>query len=380
MCVRGKQQLDLNASRILGDPPTNRYTRIMVTLPSKAAKNEAFVEELLSQGMNVARINCAHDNEEVWLQMIENIRKAEQKLNKSCKILMDIAGPKIRIERLLTTHKNPRVQIGDRFFLTDKNSLKNFYGASIVAGISFKNIIPKLKFGDPVLFDDGTVEGIVSQIFDEGVMVEVERVKSKKVSGCGQKGLTFPETDFKLDILTEKDKKDLDFVCEYADIIGVSFVKDVKDIRQIQQEINNRVTEPKASEMALMLKIETVEGVVNLPELLVAAAGKNPTAVMIARGDLAVEAGYLQLAEFQPIIINLCEAADVPVVWATQVLENLMKTGIPTRAEITDAAEAAIAECVMLNKGEYVLDGIKFLADLLEKGSHQYKRCPYCSH
>lgn len=207
-------------------------------------------------------------------------------------------------------------------------------------------------------------------------MVEVERVKSKKgVRMRAKKGLTFPETDFKLDILTEKDKKDLDFVCEYADIIGVSFVKDVKDIRQIQQEINNRVTEPKASEMALMLKIETVEGVVNLPELLVAAAGKNPTAVMIARGDLAVEAGYLQLAEFQPIIINLCEAADVPVVWATQVLENLMKTGIPTRAEITDAAEAAIAECVMLNKGEYVLDGIKFLADLLEKkGSHQYKK------
>ena len=206
--------------------------------------------------------------------------------------------------------------------------------------------------------------------------MRVKKLKVQKgVKIKAEKGLNFPRSNFKIDILTEKDKTDLDFVCRHADIIGFSFVKDTEDITLVQNEIRKRLGEESAAKVALMVKIETVQGVLNLPEIIVSAAGQNPLCVMIARGDLAVEAGYLRLAELQEEILWICEAADVPVVWATQVLDSMLKTGIPTRAEITDAAEGARAECVMLNKGSYVLDGMTILDEILEKmQEHQYKK------
>ena len=126
-----------------------------------------------------------------------------------------------------------------------------------------------------------------------------------------------------------------------------------------------------------MIKIETPEAVKNLPELIVRTAGKQPLGVMIARGDLAVEIGYQRLAEIQEEILWLCQAAHVPVIWATQVLENLVKTRIPSRAEITDAAMAERAECVMLNKGDYVTDAITVIDDVLTRmEQHQAKKTP----
>ena len=128
---------------------------------------------------------------------------------------------------------------------------------------------------------------------------------------------------------------------------------------------------------ALVLKIETKLAVRNLPELIVHAAGKVPTAVMIARGDLAIELGFQRVAEMQEEILWLCEAAHVPVIWATQVLERLAKEGLPTRAELTDAAMANRAECVMLNKGPHILDAIRMLDDVLARmEGHQHKKTP----
>ncbi len=127
--------------------------------------------------------------------------------------------------------------------------------------------------------------------------------------------------------------------------------------------------------MPLVLKIETPEAVRNLPRLIVQAAGTRPTAVMIARGDLAVELGHIRMAEIQEEILWLCEAARIPVVWATQVLDDLVKEGLPSRAETTDAAMAQRAECVMLNKGPHVVEAIRFLSDIIGKMSrHQSKK------
>lgn len=119
--------------------------------------------------------------------------------------------------------------------------------------------------------------------------------------------------------------------------------------------------------LGLVLKIETQRAVRNLPDLLVHAAGRQPAAVMIARGDLAVEIGFARLAEMQEEILWLCEAAQVPVIWATQVMEQFLKTGVATRGEMTDAAMAARAECVMLNKGPYLFEGIEMLDLLLAR-------------
>jgi len=126
-----------------------------------------------------------------------------------------------------------------------------------------------------------------------------------------------------------------------------------------------------------MAKIETPQAVSNLPELMVQVAGQQPFAVMIARGDLAIAIGYQRLAEIQEEILWLCEAAHIPVIWATQVLENLVKKGIPSRAEMTDAAMAQQAECVMLNKGPFVAEAVTMLDDVLTRmQAHQLKKTP----
>lgn len=128
---------------------------------------------------------------------------------------------------------------------------------------------------------------------------------------------------------------DLEFVAAHADIVGVSFVRDIHDIVVLRQELEKR----KLQNLGVILKIETKSGFENLPLMLLEAMkSSNPLGVMIARGDLAVECGWEMLADMQEEIISLCGAAHIPVVWATQVLESLVKSGVPTRAEITDAA------------------------------------------
>src|SRR6185437_2134071 len=163
------------------------------------------------------------------------------------------------------------------------------------------------------------------------------------------------------------------FVCRHADMIGYSFVETAADVELLQGELAKR--RPDWDRLGLVAKIETPRAVSNLPALIVQAAGRQPLAVMIARGDLAVEIGFERLAEMQEEILWLCEAAHVPVIWATQVLESLVKSGLPTRGEMTDAAMAGRAECVMLNKGPNVGEAITALRGLLQRmAEHQSKK------
>jgi pyruvate kinase len=191
-----------------------------------------------------------------------------------------------------------------------------------------------------------------------------------------EKGLNFPNTMLPLSPLTEKDLQDMDFVAAQADIIGYSFVQRPADIELLQQELERR-TEVRPTRPAIVAKIETAVAVGNLPELMIHAAGKQAFGVMIARGDLAVEIGYQRLTEIQEEILWLCEAAHVPVIWATQVLESLVKEGAPSRGEMTDAAMAERAECVMLNKGPFIAQAITILDDVLTRmETHQLKKTP----
>jgi pyruvate kinase len=156
-------------------------------------------------------------------------------------------------------------------------------------------------------------------------------------------------------------------------MIGYSFVQQPTDVALLQRELDAR-GKPL---IPIVLKIETPLAVENLPRLIVAAARRQPTAVMVARGDLAVELGFRRLAEIQEEILWVCEAAHVPTIWATQVLERLIKKGQPARAETTDAAMAQRAECVMLNKGPHIAKGVRFLEDVLRRmDRHQTKKTP----
>ena len=152
----------------------------------------------------------------------------------------------------------------------------------------------------------------------------------------------------------------------------MSFVQRPSDVDDLEDAL---AALPPRPELGLLLKIETQRGFAALPRLLLQAIGRRPLGVMIARGDLAVECGYVRLAEVQEEILWLCEAAHVPVVWATQVLERLAKKGLPTRAEITDAAMSERAECVMLNKGPHIVEAIQLLDEILRRmHGHQRKK------
>jgi pyruvate kinase len=244
------------------------------------------------------------------------------------------------------------------------------------AGCSLPEVLDKVKVGATVWIDDGKLKTRIEEILPEGILLRVTQTGPKGMRLKPDKGLNFPDTVLNLSALTNKDYADLDFIATHADIVGYSFVQEVDDLLLLQKALEERSGE-NAQKIAIVAKIETQQAVHNLPELIVAAAGKHPFGVMIARGDLAVEIGYQRLAEIQEEILWLCEAAHIPVVWATQVLENLVSKGTPSRAEMTDAAMAERAECVMLNKGPFVSQAITILDDVLTRmQEHTMKKTP----
>ena len=347
---------------IFGPDPTGPRSRIMVTLGSNVAEEPKLIERLIAAGADCVRINCAHDGPETWLAMIENTRRAARKLRRTCPVLMDLAGPKVRIAEV-HPEKTKRLHLGDHLLLARPGAVPSADEPVIVA--SEAEPVRRLAKGQKVLIDDGKVVCMVEERIGKALRLRVATVRPTGVRLKLNKGLNFPDIDLSIPPLTEKDLADLDFVAANADVVGYSFVQRPEDIRLVQRELGKRLGARPLP--PLMIKAETRLGVANLPELIVAAAARQPTAVMIARGDLAVELGLQQMSEMQEQLLWLCEAAHVPVVWATQVLDGLLKTGIPSRAEATDAAMAQRAECVMLNKGEHAEAAVRFLDNVLHR-------------
>ncbi len=244
---------------------------------------------------------------------------------------------------------------------------------AVIATLNFPAILADLTVDAEVWFNDGKIGTRVAAAAEGRIELEVTSARAKGERLRAEKGVNFPGLELRMPPLTDKDLIDLDAVAEVADLVGFSFVQRPQDIVWLRAELAQR--RPDLPPMPLVLKIETPLAVSNLPRLLVQGAGGGPIAVMIARGDLAVELGYARMAEIQEEIMWLCEAAHVPVVWATQVLDGLISDGIPTRAETTDAAMAQRAECVMLNKGPFLPEAIRFLADVLRRmDRHQSKK------
>ncbi len=492
----GKKILKRNTDRLLGISPENRTVRILVTLPSMAAENYGFVKNLLEKGTNAVRINCAHDSPEIWAKMIENVQLAEMETGKKCRILADLAGPKIRTGAMAKgaemMHWSPKKnQVGDiirparillaanpenypeqiaqsdaflplsESFLNTilegdtlhfqdrrmkdrkikiiKKTVHGFWGECHAAAFvesdtkltlvrenkheintervgklpalenylilrpndpliltrkpifgksaiydkdgnlkspaqiscTFEQIFEDAKAGETIKFDDGKIEGIIEQILDDQMKIRITMAKENGTKLKAEKGINFPDTHLTINGLTPKDLKDLDFMAKHADIISMSFVNTPQDVLNLQSELRKR----KATQKSIVLKIETLTSFNNLPDLLLTAMRSESVGVMIARGDLAVECGWVRMAEIQEEILWFCEAAHIPVIWATQVLENLAKKGLPSRAEITDAAVSQRAECVMLNKGDFIPKAIETLDNILTiMQMHQTKK------
>lgn len=368
LCLKDIQQ---KTRMLFGEKNDPLIPFLMVTFDSDFADNYGLIKSLLQNGMNIARINCAHDDETIWVKMIHQVKKACRKTGLKCRIYMDIAGPKIRT-KLLTKGRNKgkvKIKEGQLIWLADK--VKDSDQEEIVFSCTEKGIIPRLKKGEKVLIDDGMIRGIIEKIKTGKVGLRILQISSKRHLLKEGKGINFPESNLQISSLTEFDKACLPFISEHADLVGHSFVRYASDIKQLQDELHILSKQPPA----IILKIETPEAVKNLPSLLLQGMRREFFGVMIARGDLAVEIGFERMSEIQEEILWICEAAHAPVIWATQVLETLNKSGIATRSEVTDAAHAVMSECVMLNKGEHIIEVIEVLRDILVRsGGHHTKK------
>jgi pyruvate kinase len=371
----GDNLLKLHTDEVFGHEPPQRNVRIMVTLPTEAATNPEFILDLVQRGADCLRINCAHDSLNEWQDMINHIRAAEQTTGKNCKVFMDLGGPKLRLNQVLLPNSQKRIYQGDALLLS-RNLPLTPHEIYFQADCTLPEIIEKLQVGETVWIDDGHLGAMVESIIPEGALLRITHARPKGEKLRPDKGINFPDTPLDLNPLTDKDRQDLDFVAIHADMIGYSFVQKASDIEMLQWELKQRLGK-NWKKPAIVAKIETPTALKNLPELIIHGAGKQPFGVMIARGDLAVEIGYQRLAEIQEEILWLCQAAQVPVIWATQVLENLVKNNIPSRAEMTDAAMAERAECVMLNKGKFIAQAVTTLDDVLGRmQAHQLKKTP----
>ncbi len=473
--VEASAILGERARALLGRPRLGRLGRIMVTLDATSAADPGLVEGLLLAGMDLVRINCAHDDPAGWESIVEAVRAAEARLSgrgaavgRRCHVSMDLGGPRLRTGpmplvpgpvRLVVDHQaeqplrgridaratrtcalegdgghsfvlavpgaalaslrpgevltfadargrdrqlavvelcaesavvelsrtaivgdgtcilredgtalgdvtgtvarlDLRLMAGDSLILSKRADLTAAPGA---VPVSLPRALEGVEVGHRVFIDGGRVAAEVVLGSAEALALRVLAPTDTPVRLRAEKGLNFPDSKLGLAALTDDDRAALPFVVKHADVVGMSFVHRPEDIDDLRAELR-RLGRP---EIGVVAKIETAEAVYNLVRILLAGLTLPNFGVMIARGDLAVEVGFENLAFVQEDILCLCEAAHVPVIWATQVLESLARTGLPDRAEITDATMSQRAECVMLNKGPHILEAVRILSLLL---------------
>lgn len=507
---RADVALDSNATELFGQERADVTSHIMVTLPAEAADDAELVESFAAAGMDLARINCAHDGPEQWIRMIDNVNAAAEKAGRRIFVSMDLAGPKLRtgdiepgprvgrarvvrddagtviskskiwltprldehpkpapndlpgrpalpleadqgwleqlqLDDVITLHdsrsakrhftvvridtdadgeveavlaegeKNawiaegthlrsnyevtraggvpPTVQklrfhTGDEFILTSREEITTIPRTNDEiprVSCSLPSAVAALKPGDPVLFDDGALGAEVVEVSETSssedshvdARLRVQRTKPNGQPLAAHKGINLPNTDLPLNSLTDEDIEHLRFVVEHADIAAVSFIRTQEDAEYVYKVLDEIAAEHEAAgredlasrarDLGVVLKIETIPAFQNLPGIIIASMKRAKSGLMIARGDLAVELGFDRMGEVPGQILTLAQAAGVPTILGTQVLENMAKAGLPSRAEITDAAFALRAECVMLNKGPHITEAIAILNNLARK-------------
>ncbi len=241
------------------------------------------------------------------------------------------------------------------------------------AGISCTHpeVLDRVMIGHRVFIDDGKIEAIVRSSNDQYLELEIVSPKGVMAEIKSHKGINFPDSSIRMPALTQEDLGNLEFVVNNANMVGLSFVQKPEDI----DELRKKLFELNRPDFGIVAKIETVDSIHNLAKILIAGLELPKFAILIARGDLAVEVGFENLAFVQEDILCLCEAAHIPVILATQILESLTESGLRSRAEITDAIMGQRAECVMLNNGTHIAEAVKTLAALLStEERHQIKK------
>ncbi|MFA7440528.1 MAG: pyruvate kinase [Sphingomonadaceae bacterium] len=372
----GEELIAARTRTLFGECSHESGVHLMVTLPSEAADDASFMVRLAELGVEAVRINCAHDDEQIWGRMIDHVGEATEKTGRRMRVMMDLAGPKIRTGDIRPVD-NRRLRPGDELAIVLPGQIGKVEENLPAVECTLAEALAASEIDHRIFIDDGELFTHVERREPWGVAVRVVGGPAKKGYRLKpEKGINFPDAEFSVPALTFEDREALGFIARHADGVQYSFVQHADDVIRLQEALARERPDDWRT-LGLVLKIETGRAVRNLPDMMIRAAGQQPTAVMIARGDLAVEIGFARLAEMQEEILWLCEAAQIPVIWATQVLENYLKKGIPSRGEMTDAAMAVRAECVMLNKGPYLFEAIESLDMLLRRmGEHIAKKTP----
>ncbi len=341
---------------------SERRVKIVATIGPSTNTKEGLEKAILS-GMNVARLNFSHGTHEMHSSVIENVREIARKWNAPVSILQDLQGPKIRVGKF--EGGSITLKDGEKITITVDDVL----GKSGLIPSDFKALPSTVKAGQRVLLDDGLIElKVLSTDGHSSLQAEVIYGGTLK----DRKGMNVPGANLPIDAMTEKDLRDLQFGLEKnVDYVALSFVRQGSDIVKLRELVN--ATRPATR---IIAKIEMVEALDNLEEII-----QLSDAIMVARGDLAIEVGQSQLPGIQKRIIRLCNMMNKPVITATQMLESMIENPRPTRAEITDVANAVIdgSDALMLSaesaSGRYPFKAIQTMHEIIcevQKSSDLY--------
>lgn len=337
----------------------DKKTKIVCTI-GPGTESELMLTSLVKAGMNVMRLNFSHGDFAEHQKRINNLKRVTKKLSTSIAILQDLGGPKIRIGEF--KNGSTVLKPGAVFTLTTEKII----GDDHIVSINYPRFAKEVKVGDPVLLHDGKKELVVTAIKGNNVVCKVVvggEIKNKR-------GVNLPGSDLTISSITEKDREDLKFgIKNKVDYIALSFVRRPEDITELKELLSKAKSEAK-----IIAKIETPQALKQIDQIISLADG-----IMIARGDLAIEIPAEDVPLTQKMLIQKCNQAGKPVITATQMLESMIQSPVPTRAEVSDIANAILdgTDAIMLSEetttGDYPIESVKMMtrvAKRIENDSH----------
>lgn len=300
-----------------------KFTKITASIGPNC-EDKKILTEMVRAGVNVCRLNFSHDTGDVQGAKIDMVRSISKKLGTPVAVMIDIQGPKHRIGDFKTEEHYP-LKVGQKFILDSDETP----GDEHRVYLPDMDVMRSLSVGDRVLLNDGKIELRVDAVFDN--KIETTVVRGDEI--WSRRGFNLPDTDVDTDILTEKDKQDLEYaITKNPDFVALSFVQCAEDVAYVRDFITMRTSHP----IKIIAKIERPNAVERITDIATAADG-----IMIARGDLAVEVPFEQVPAISRHIIRECRKLNRPVIMATQMLSSMVHSEFPTRAEISDVANAA---------------------------------------
>ena len=338
---------------------TIRKTKIVATI-GPASDNEKTLSEIIKAGVNVARLNFSHGDHKMHGEILKTIRSVSKKINIPVAVIQDLSGPKIRTG----AHDGVILLKRGNIIVLTTNQCK---GDADNLHINYKNLPKEVKKGDFILLDDGKKKLQVISV-SGGADIKCKILAGGEI--LGKRGVNVPGVSLKISSLTKKDKKDIPFgVKNNVDFIALSFVRKASDIKQLRAIIKKE----KGAGIGIIAKIETQDAIGNIDDIITEADG-----IMLARGDLAVEIPPEDVPALQKSIIKKCNRAGKPVIVATQMLESMIQSPVPTRAEVSDVANSILdgADAVMLSAetamGDYPVETVNMMSNVAKKTEEQY--------